>query len=116
MWWWCCACMYVSVWMQYAAALLRMDQTNSLLHLAMDGLPGMYESHIDVKKKMDEHLKTSCQALKYSAIHFLLGPLESFLAKVSAFIAAEIPLYRYDSIEYEKNLEQEKEQSESVVL
>ena len=92
-------------------ALLRMDQSNSLLHLAVDGLPGMYESHVDVKKKMDEHLKASCQALKYSAMHFLLGPVESFLAKVSAFIGSEIPLYRHDSTEYDQDLEQEKEQS-----
>jgi len=92
-------------------ALLRMDQSNALLHLAVDGLPGVYESHVDVQKRMDEHLKSSCQALKYSALHFLLGPLESFLAKVSAFIGSEIPLYRYESSEYEKNLEQDKEQS-----
>ena len=88
-----------------------MDQTNSLLHLAVDGLPGMQESHVDVKKKMDDNLKSSCQALKYSAMHFLLGPLEGFLAKVSAFIGTDIPLYRYESTEYEKNLELEKEQS-----
>ncbi len=98
------------------SALLRLDQTNSLLHLARDGLPGMYESQVDVKKKMDEHLKASCQALKLSAIHFLLGPLESFLAKVSAFINSEIPLYRYESAEYEKNLELEKEQSMLVIV
>lgn len=99
------------VYVYISVALLRLDQSNSLLHLAVDGLPGVYESHIDIQKRMEEHLKASCQALKYSAVHFLLGPLESFLAKVSAFIGSEIPLYRYESTEYEKNLEQEKEQS-----
>lgn len=89
-----------------------MDTSNSLLHLAVDGLPGVCESHIDVKKRMDEHLKASCQALRTSALHFLLGPLESFLAKVSAFIGSDIPLYRYESSEYERNLEQDREQSE----
>jgi hypothetical protein len=93
-----------------------MDQSNSLLHLAVDGLPGMHEAHVDVKKKMDEHLKAACQALKYSSIHFLLGPMESFLAKVSAFIGVEIPLYRHESPEYDQDLEQEKEQSKFLSL
>lgn len=54
----------------------------------------MHESHVDVKKRMDETLKASCQALKISALHFLLGPLEGFLAKVTAFLGGDIPVYR----------------------
>lgn len=47
---------------------------------------GMNELHLDIKKHMDETLKSSCQSLKYSSVQFLLGPLEAFLAKVTAFI------------------------------
>lgn len=46
----------------------------------------MSELHVDIKKHMDETLKASCQSLKYSSVQFLLGPLESFLAKVTAFL------------------------------
>jgi hypothetical protein len=46
---------------------------------------------------MDETLKASCQALKLSALHFLLGPLEGFLAKVTAFLGGDIPVYRGDA-------------------
>lgn len=111
-WMICDALMSTSYCNSPPLALLRLDQTNSLLHLAVDGLPGMQEAHVDVRKKMDEHLKASCQALKYSALHFLLGPLEGFLAKVAAFLGSEIPLYRHDSPAYDQDLELEKEQSE----
>jgi hypothetical protein len=49
-------------------------------------MEGMSELHIDIKKHMDETLKASCQSLKYSAVQYLLGPLETFLAKVTAFL------------------------------
>lgn len=58
---------------------------------------GMNELHIDIKKHLDESLKSSCQSLKYSTIQYILGPLESFLAKVVAFIGCEIPVYRGQS-------------------
>jgi hypothetical protein len=55
-------------------------------------VPGMNEMHVDIKKHLDETLKASCQSLKYSAVQYLLGPLEGFLAKVTAFLGEAPPL------------------------
>jgi len=88
----------LSAFMGNSRSLLRFDGGNSLLQMARDGLPGMQESQLDIRKHMDEVLKTSCQSLKFSALHFLLGPLEGFLAKVTAFIGDDIPVYRGDIV------------------
>ena len=69
---------------------LRFDAQNALLHLAREGLPGLHEVQVDGKRELDVVLKTACAALKQSAVKSLLGALEAFLAKVSAFVG-EVP-------------------------
>jgi hypothetical protein len=70
--------------------LWRFDQQNGFLMFAKQGLPTMQELHTDAKKELDEALRKSCLAFKSSAVKMLLGPLDAFLAKVSAFLG-EIP-------------------------
>lgn len=71
-------------------SLWRWDATNGLLQFASTGLPGMNETHVDAKKDLDGVLKQACFSLKLSALKMLLGPLDGFLAKVTAF-SGEIP-------------------------
>jgi hypothetical protein len=68
----------------------RWDSTNGLLLFAKSGIPGMQETQMDAKKDLDLVLKQACFSLKQSALKLLLGPLDNFLAKVTAF-AGEIP-------------------------
>ncbi len=52
---------------------------------------------------MDQVLKNSCFSLKQSALKLLLGPLDAFLAKVTAFIG-EIPAHLDSSFESSKDI------------
>lgn len=71
--------------------MLRFDAGNAFLQLAWEGVPGMHETEIDAKRDLDNVLKTACSSMKQSAIKTLLGPLDGFLAKVTAFIG-DIPI------------------------
>jgi conserved oligomeric Golgi complex subunit 3 len=71
--------------------MLRFDAGNAFLQLAWDGIPGMQETEIDAKRDLDNVLKSACSSMKQNAIKGLLGPLDSFLAKVTAFVG-EIPI------------------------
>jgi hypothetical protein len=46
---------------------------------------------VDAKRELDSALKNACFALKQSSLKMVLGGLDAFLAKVTAFIG-EIPL------------------------
>ena len=52
---------------------------------------GMQETEVDAKRDLDNVLKTACSNMKQSAIKMLLGPLDGFLAKVTALVG-EIPV------------------------
>lgn len=71
--------------------LLRFDNTNGLITLAWEGLPGLQETQLDARKDLDYVLKNSCLSLKQNAVKMLLGPTDGFLSKVVAFIG-EIPI------------------------
>ena len=51
----------------------------------------MHETEVDAKRDLDGVLKGACSSLKHNAIKMLLGPLDAFLAKVTAYVG-EIPL------------------------
>jgi hypothetical protein len=70
----------------HTTTALRFDQANGFLQFALSGIPNLNETEVDVKKNLDTMLKTACLALKESSLKMLLGPLNSFLAKVTAFI------------------------------
>jgi hypothetical protein len=65
--------------------------SSGIMQFAQHGLPALSEKQLDAKKDLDAALKTSCISLKSSALKMLVGPLDGFLAKVSAF-AGEIPI------------------------
>jgi hypothetical protein len=69
----------------------RFDAENAFLQLARTGLPRMQEMQIDAKKELDNVLKSACFSLKHSAVKVLLGNIDAFLAKVTAFVG-EIPI------------------------
>lgn len=71
--------------------MLRFDAGNAFLQLAWEGIPGMQETEIDAKRDLDNVLKSACSNMKQNALKVLLGPLDSFLAKVTAFVG-EIPI------------------------
>jgi hypothetical protein len=73
-----------------ARNLLRFDTANGIFQLARDGIPGLQELSVDAKKDLDAVLKASCGGMKTSAVKMLLGPIDAFLAKVTAFVG-EIP-------------------------
>ena len=75
--------------------MLRMDTGNAFLQLALEGTPDLQETEIDAKRDLDNVLKTSCSSLKQNAIKLLLGPLDAFLAKVTAFVG-EIPMSNFN--------------------
>ena len=60
--------------------------------MAREGLPGLTDCPIDAKKQLDDTLKTSCGLYRRSATHSLIGPLETFLAKVTAFVGEIVPI------------------------
>jgi hypothetical protein len=64
---------------------------NAFLQLAWDGIPGMQETEIDAKRDLDNVLKASCSSMKSNAIKLILSNLDSFLAKITAFVG-EIPI------------------------
>jgi hypothetical protein len=74
----------------YLTTLMRFDQNNLFFQFARQGVPTMQEFHMDAKKDLDFSLKKACISFKQSAIKMMLGPMDSLLAKVSAF-AGEIP-------------------------
>ena len=84
----------LSAFLRNSRAALRWDSDNSLLAVARDGLPGMQEASVDIKKRLDEALRSSCLNLKLSILHFVMPAVESFLAKVAAFIGGDVPVYR----------------------
>lgn len=47
---------------------------------------------VDIRRELDNTLKDACRLLRGSAISMVLAPLESFLAKVTAFSGVDIPL------------------------
>jgi hypothetical protein len=51
----------------------------------------MQEMQVDAKKELDALLKSACFSLKDAAVKSLLGAIDGFLAKVTAFIG-EIPI------------------------
>eukprot|EP01041_Mallomonas_annulata_P006587 gene6587-13326_t len=69
---------------------LRLDGNNAFLQIAREGLPGLRETQVDGKRELDVVLKNACASLKTSAVRTLLGTVEAFLAKVTAFVG-EIP-------------------------
>jgi hypothetical protein len=69
----------------------RLDTDNGFIQLARSGLPRMHETQIDAKKELDNVLKSACFSLKHSAVKVLLGNIDAFLAKVTAFVG-EIPI------------------------
>lgn len=69
----------------------RFDAENAFLQLARSGLPRMQEMQIDAKKDLDNVLKSACFSLKHSAVKVLLGNIDAFLAKVTAFVG-DIPI------------------------
>lgn len=75
---------------QNTRSMLRFDSSNSLLQLAVEGLPGIEEQQMDAKMELDHVLRNACMSLKQSAIKAILGPLDGFLAKCSAFVG-DIP-------------------------
>jgi len=74
-----------------ARSVLRLDADNGLLQLARAGLPRMSETQLDAKKQLDVVLKAACLALKTAAVKSLLGAMDVFLAKVTAFVG-DIPM------------------------
>ena len=58
---------------------------NSFFQLAREGLPGIVEKEIFIKKDLDLDLKNACQALKDSVLKNIFGCMDSFLAKIGAF-------------------------------
>lgn len=66
--------------------MLRFDVNNGILLFAREGIPNLQELHTDAKKELDGSLKKACIAFKLSAIKMLLGPLDTFMAKVAAFL------------------------------
>lgn len=77
--------------LSYLTTLLRFDQNNLLFQFARQGVPTMQEFHVDGKKDLDIYLKKACIAFKQSSLKMILGPLDSLLAKASAFVG-EIPI------------------------
>eukprot|EP00428_Durinskia_dybowskii_P060658 CAMPEP_0170381734 /NCGR_PEP_ID=MMETSP0117_2-20130122/14567_1 /TAXON_ID=400756 /ORGANISM="Durinskia baltica, Strain CSIRO CS-38" /LENGTH=872 /DNA_ID=CAMNT_0010637325 /DNA_START=183 /DNA_END=2801 /DNA_ORIENTATION=+ len=76
-------------------SILRFDRNNGFLRLARSGLPRMYEMQIDAKKELDDALKVACFSFQRCAVKLLLGNMDTFLAKVTAFVG-EIPLLNSD--------------------
>jgi len=76
---------------QSPRSILRFDVANGLLQLAWDGLPAIREMQVDARKNLDLVLKDACLGLKASAVKMLLGPLDAFLSKVTAFVG-DIPV------------------------
>lgn len=59
---------------------------NSFFLLAREGLPNIIEKEVLIKKDLDLDLKNACQALKDSVLKKIFGGMDSFLAKIGAFI------------------------------
>ena len=74
-----------------AKSMVQFNMNNAFLQLAWDGIPGMQEQEVDAKRDLDNVLKQACGSLKQNATKMLLGPLDSFMAKVTAFVG-EIPV------------------------
>ena len=71
--------------------LFKMDSSNALMQFSHDGVPELKTKQVDVRRDLDITLKESCRLLRCSAVTLMLGPLESFLAKVTAFAGIDIP-------------------------
>lgn len=71
-------------------SMVQFNMNNAFLQLAWDGIPGLQEQEIDAKRDLDNVLKQACSSLKQNAIKMLLGPMDAFMAKVTAF-AGEVP-------------------------
>ncbi|CAM9813789.1 unnamed protein product, partial [Ectocarpus fasciculatus] len=72
-------------------SLFKMDSTNALMQFSQNGVPELKVRQVDVRRELDITLKEACRLLRCSAVTLMLGPLESFLAKVSAFAGIDIP-------------------------
>lgn len=85
----------LSSFLHNSRRLLNMDSSNSLVQVAVDGIPALHDSHVDVKRKLDETLKHACVALRSTAVSHLLGAnFVTFFAKVTAFAGGDVPVYR----------------------
>jgi hypothetical protein len=78
--------------MKNSRSLFKFDGNNAILQLARDGAPELRTRQVDVRRELDQTLKEACRLLRVSAVSMILGPLESFLAKVSAFAGVDIPV------------------------
>ena len=76
---------------QHSRSMLRFDRDNAFIQMAMDGIPELKEKQIDTRRDLDFILKQSCSNLKLSILRNLIGPIDAFITKVTAFIG-EIPL------------------------
>ena len=72
-------------------SMVQFNMNNAFLQLAWDGIPGLQEQEIDAKRDLDNVLKQACSSLKQNAIKMLLGPMDGFMAKVTAFAGGEVP-------------------------
>ena len=72
-------------------SMVQFNMNNAFLQLAWDGIPGLQEQEIDAKRDLDNVLKQACSSLKQNAVKMLLGPLDAFMAKVTAFVG-DVPI------------------------
>ena len=81
--------------MSRSYSMLRLDGGNAFYQMALDGVPDLAETQVDAKKDLETALRSACGSLRLSALRTLLGPLDGFLAKVTAFLG-EIPIAEED--------------------
>jgi hypothetical protein len=72
--------------MKNTRSLFKFDSSNALMQFSQNGLPELKTRQIDVRRDLDVTLKEACRLLRCSAVTLMLGPLESFLAKVEFIV------------------------------
>jgi len=63
--------------------LFSLGSNNSLLEFIVDGTPQVKEYFLDSKKEVDKQLKYTCEQFINHCTQILIGPLKSFVNKVS---------------------------------
>ncbi|RZF45908.1 hypothetical protein LSTR_LSTR008285 [Laodelphax striatellus] len=67
-----------------------MFSSDSLLQFILEGSPLVREHWLDSRKDVDKNLKHSCETFISHATHSIVGPLTSFLEKVSQYQGSDL--------------------------
>ena len=69
--------------LQKKKQLFSLSSNNSLLEFIVEGTPQVKEYFLDSKKEVDRQLKQTCETFINHCTQILIGPLRSFITKVS---------------------------------